>query len=173
MYYIIRTATYARHYQQFFNKDKYVPNPAELRELSTFKILWRGNMISMMKTFGTNWCKLCMKERIEILKRTYKDPTKIINSCNEIYGACKHKANFHRYQENEQPRGHLATAWWAENAKRVLIKFLRTYVRVQENLSLKIYWNFMQANTYVQNNCISFVWFWNIFLPNLSVKLSA
>ena len=53
----------------------------------------------MMKIFGTNWCKLCMKELIEILHRTYKDKGSLINSNSEIYGACKHKASFHRYQK--------------------------------------------------------------------------
>ena len=37
------------------------------------------------------------KERIEILKHSKKDPNSLINSCNEIYGACRHKPKFHRY----------------------------------------------------------------------------
>ena len=105
----VQSDTYAKHFQQFFDKST-LPTPTYLREMSKFKILWRGGIISMMKSFGTNWCKLCMKERIEILHRTYKDKGNLINSNCEIYGACKHKASFHRYKIEESPRGHLATA---------------------------------------------------------------
>jgi hypothetical protein len=30
-------------------------------------ILWKGNPITTMKTYGTNHCALCMKERAAIL----------------------------------------------------------------------------------------------------------
>ena len=92
----VHSDSYAKHFQQFFDKND-LPTPSTLREMSTFKVLWRGGIISMMKSFGTNLCKFCIKERIEILNRTYKDKGNLINSNSEIYGACKHKSRFHRY----------------------------------------------------------------------------
>ena len=54
-----------------------------------------------MKTFGKLNCTLCMNERLEILKAKGMDKflknKKMINSSNEIYGACRHKPKFHRY----------------------------------------------------------------------------
>ena len=43
-----------------------------------------------------------MEERLFILRTQSKDPGKLINSCNEIYGACRDKLSFHRYLENIQ-----------------------------------------------------------------------
>ena len=44
-------------------------------------------------------CVLCQRERQEILKQSMKDPNSIINSCNEIYGACRHNPKFHRLRK--------------------------------------------------------------------------
>jgi hypothetical protein len=38
-----------------------------------------------------------MHERIEILHMINQEEWKIINHCNEIYGACQHKMRFHRF----------------------------------------------------------------------------
>ena len=38
-----------------------------------------------------------MKERLEILKASKQQPKRLINSCNELYGACRHRPVFHRY----------------------------------------------------------------------------
>ncbi|CAB9506324.1 unknown protein [Seminavis robusta] len=57
-------------------------------------ILWQGNPISTVKTFGTRHCSLCNRERLEILKRSRESPEKLINSCNEIYGACRINLDF-------------------------------------------------------------------------------
>ena len=66
------------------------------------KLLCKGNSISTMKTFGGLNCALCMKERLHILNGLEKDKTAkkklLINSSNELYGACRHKPDFHRYQ---------------------------------------------------------------------------
>ena len=65
-------------------------------------VLWQGNAISTMKTFGGLNCALCMKERLHILNGLEKDKTAkkklLINSSNELYSACRHKPDFHRYQ---------------------------------------------------------------------------
>jgi hypothetical protein len=61
------------------------------------KIIWQGNAISCMKLFGKLNCSLCMRERIEILHTIRQEEWKIINNCNEIYGACWHKTRFLRF----------------------------------------------------------------------------
>ena len=64
-------------------------------------IIWQGNAISCMKSFGRYNCRLCMQERLEIYKASRQDSANseesIINSATESYGACRHKTKFHRY----------------------------------------------------------------------------
>lgn len=64
-------------------------------------ILWKGNPLAVVKTFGTNCCKLCAKERLEILKLTRRYPDLAINKCSEIYGSCRHKPKFHRFNQEQ------------------------------------------------------------------------
>ena len=47
------------------------PSNKELREMMKYQIIWQGNPISCMKTFGKLDCLLCMRERIEILKAQF------------------------------------------------------------------------------------------------------
>ena len=94
----IRSDSYARHFATHFKKDS-KPKPYQLREMQTFEILWQGNPISISKTFGTRGCQLCIREKIAIIKTGRDHPEKLINSCSEIYGACRHKPKFHRYRE--------------------------------------------------------------------------
>jgi hypothetical protein len=63
--------------------------------------LWQGDPISCVKTFGTPGCKLCSKERYAILKLIRTKPHLSINKCNEVYGACRHKPRFHRFDHSE------------------------------------------------------------------------
>ena len=91
-----KSDSFAEHFAQL------VPKGLERKEVAKeiqFKvdILWKGNPVSCVKTFGTKKCKLCSKERIEILNSIYKDPTKTINKNNEIYGACRHNPKFHEF----------------------------------------------------------------------------
>ncbi len=102
--------SYARHFAQFFDHSKLVPSPTLLRQVATFNILWRGNIVSMMKSFGTRKCKLCMKERTAILHPMNTNKGSIINSNSEIYGASRHKAGFHRCKKEESCREAVAMA---------------------------------------------------------------
>ena len=61
------------------------------------ELLWKGNPLSCVKTFGTKGCKLCAHERLEILKLVRFEPEKAINKNNEVYGACRHKPRFHKF----------------------------------------------------------------------------
>ena len=69
-------------------KGKKVPL-SEIRAIVKTEILWQGNAISCMKTFGKMLCRLCMREKLEI-HNTLKDEKRkanLINSANELYGA--------------------------------------------------------------------------------------
>jgi GIY-YIG catalytic domain len=82
-----KSDSYAKHFaNQFLNFDNLTPQFQ--RNSITCDILWQGNPISVVKTFGTAKCALCNKERLEILKHSRKNPESLINSCTEIYGAC-------------------------------------------------------------------------------------
>ena len=95
-----KSDSYAKHFaEQLQNFDKITPTLQ--RNSITCSVIWKGNPISAVKSFGTANCSLCNKERLEILKQSRRDPLILINSCNEIYGACRHKPRFHRYCKAE------------------------------------------------------------------------
>ena len=94
----IKTDTFASHFAQHL-KDR---NPAtvtinEVQNCTRSKLIWSGNPISLMKSFKTLSCQLCMRERVEIAKRWLVNPVTLINSNNEIYGGCRHNAKFHHF----------------------------------------------------------------------------
>jgi hypothetical protein len=93
----IKSDSYAKHFAEQLSNFEDI-SPTLQRSNIRCSILWQGNPINVVKTFGTSNCALCNKERIEILKQSKKDPKSLINSCNEIYGACRHHPKFHRYK---------------------------------------------------------------------------
>jgi hypothetical protein len=92
----IKSDSFASHFANHCKKET-KPTSDELRRMMKVKIIWQGNAISCMKSFGKLNCSLCMRERIEILRTIRQEEWKIINNCNEIYGACRHKTRFHRF----------------------------------------------------------------------------
>jgi hypothetical protein len=97
-----KSDSFAAHFAPLIPRETDAKN---VRNLVKFKcdILWKGDPISCVKTFGSKACKLCAKERLEILKLTVNEKEKAINSCNEIFGACRHKPRFHRFNNTETP----------------------------------------------------------------------
>jgi hypothetical protein len=95
----VQSDSFARHFCQFIPAIKDPKEKIKVQDHLKYKfeIIWKGNAISTVKTFGSRKCKLCTQERLEILKATYRNKQKSINSRNEIYGACRHKPKFHRY----------------------------------------------------------------------------
>ena len=93
--------TFASHFASHFAPGANTTT-SQAREMVKMKILWQGKAISCMKSFGQLGCSLCMRERLEILKISEKNANenKLINTCGEIYGACRHKTKFHRYTMN-------------------------------------------------------------------------
>ena len=92
--------SFAKHFAQHFPNRQEKLTIGEARTYVKIAIEWQGNPISCNKSFGNLNCSLCMHERLIILKHSRKDPSKIINTSTEFYGACRHKPRFHRYPDN-------------------------------------------------------------------------
>ena len=61
------------------------------------KIVWKGERIQCMKSARTSRCKLCMKERREILERFQNGRKLLINDNSDIFSSCKCGAKFHKF----------------------------------------------------------------------------
>eukprot|EP00957_Ditylum_brightwellii_P028449 2148052-Ditylum_brightwellii.AAC.1 len=59
--------------------------------------------------FGTSRCKICMKEQVEILRRSFDPTVKLINSRSEIHSMCLRKPEFHRFSVDEDKRAEKVT----------------------------------------------------------------
>jgi hypothetical protein len=96
-----KSDSYAKHFAALLPKGLDKLPAAKTRELLPIKhsIIWRGNAISTVKHFGSSKCILCAKERTEIVKLGYLNPPLRMNSCDEFYGACRHRAHFHRFKK--------------------------------------------------------------------------
>ena len=97
--------SFARHCAlKLEDKGKVSANDAR-KLVRKVDILWWGDPLSCVKSFGKLTCRLCMKERIYIHKAKQKDKVegtcKLINSSNEFYGACRHIPRFHWYQRDD------------------------------------------------------------------------
>jgi hypothetical protein len=94
----VKSDSFVSHFT-YHCKKGVKPTSDELRKIMKVKIVWQGNAIrSCMKSFGKLNCSSCMvRERIEILRTIRQEEWKIINHCNKIYGACRHKTRFHRF----------------------------------------------------------------------------
>ena len=94
----LSSSSYARHFAYHLQRFPII-NPALQRSISTYSFLWQGKPLSTVKTFATPTCILCNKERLEIFKLSRTKPHLMMNSCNELFGACRHKPHFHRYRD--------------------------------------------------------------------------
>ena len=68
------------------------------KHLINVDVLWSDNPLLLSKTFWRQNCKLCMEERIQILKCQKKHPGKCLNSNYELMLGCRHYPRFHRFQ---------------------------------------------------------------------------
>ena len=69
----------------------------DIKDRTSLDILWHGNPIFSSRSFGKLNCSLCMKEGLAILRLLKSQPKRLINSSNELYGACRHQPVFHKY----------------------------------------------------------------------------
>ena len=92
--------SFAKHFAGHFNNNERIAR-GDVRNITKIEILWQGKPISSIKTFKKLNCNLCTRERIEIYKAMKRDKENntnfLINSLNEVYGACRHNPKFHRY----------------------------------------------------------------------------
>lgn len=95
-----KSDSFAAHFASHFLDQEQDARRQDIRNMVDMEIVWQGDAISCMKSFGQLNCRLCMKERLEILKQTRKYPDKLLNSKSELYGACRHKTKFHRLEMN-------------------------------------------------------------------------
>ena len=95
----IKSDSFASHFASLLPKGlKNVTSPIIRNLLSVkYEVLWEGKPLSTNKTYGTTYCTLCAKERIAIIRHKSEKENQVINTNNEIYGACRHKPKFHRY----------------------------------------------------------------------------
>jgi len=92
----IKSDSCTSHFDPLFDGKA---SPTDLRHIQNFEVIWQGNPIAVVKTFGASNCQLCLREKMETAKALNKHPSKLINSCSKIYGGCRHKPTFHRCKE--------------------------------------------------------------------------
>ena len=84
-------------------------SPQECRKIMSFDIISTVNPIGSMKTRGKSSCTQCMKERIEIIDNLRHMYSRIINTCSEVYRACRHIPRFHRFIQH----------WWSSDGWKI------------------------------------------------------
>ena len=89
-----KSDSFAAHFEQHFNSTTPRTDP---RKYMTFKVVKQLNQIGAMKTFTKPNCKLCMEERLTILKKLREKRVTSMNNNSEIYGSCRHKTTFPRF----------------------------------------------------------------------------
>ena len=97
------TDSLAKHFATHFQNCQTKLTAEETRKHMKVTILWQGKPISCNKSFRKLNCSLCMKERLEILKISRKDPAIIINTSSELYGVCRHIPRSYRHITNCTP----------------------------------------------------------------------
>lgn len=78
---------------------------ATVRNMLEVEVLWEGNPLTMNRMFGTRSCRLCLEEKVEILKHLDKDPGMMVNTSIELMRGCRHTAKLHRFVRSTEP-GH-------------------------------------------------------------------
>ena len=93
-----RSDTFASHFAKHFPRNC---TAQQLRENIEFDILWQGNLLSCVKTFQTQKCRLCTMECLFILKLGKKH--NLINRRDELYGSCRQNPKLHRFNTDDPP----------------------------------------------------------------------
>eukprot|EP00957_Ditylum_brightwellii_P171542 13060076-Ditylum_brightwellii.AAC.1 len=78
-----------------------IPTPKRLWAKLMFNVVYQRNPIIAVHSFGTNRCKVCMREQVEILRRSFDPTVKLMNSQSEIHSTYLHKPYFHRFSADE------------------------------------------------------------------------
>jgi hypothetical protein len=86
----IYSDSYAHNFANLAPPGAKGPTPGMQRDMIASEIIWKGNPMTVVKSFGKNSCKLCSRERMEIIKHLFNPECPTINSRLEIHGACRH-----------------------------------------------------------------------------------
>ena len=118
---LVASDTFSRHFARVF-KEKFgcKHNITQVKSLVKCEILWQGNPISLMKTFGTNECRLCAEEKLAILYSSSRRNSKLLNKCSEIHSCCRHKSKFHQYASTDEllrRKGILFESAWSKETR--------------------------------------------------------
>lgn len=100
----VKTDTFTNHFYEMCRRYYNDFKPKTIKENVNFSILWAGNPISLTKTFGTDKCVLCSKERRLIVENKRIFGNSVINNNSEIYGKCRHNAHFHHFMYNNSEK---------------------------------------------------------------------
>jgi hypothetical protein len=90
---------YAWHFAGIWPRGAASPSLGMQGDLIKCNILWKDNPTPVIKTLGKSTCALYNRERMEIIKLSWKIPELIINYCSKIHGARRHNPRFQRYHE--------------------------------------------------------------------------
>ena len=72
-----------------------VYNVNKVRDMCQHEILYEGDPLKVVKTYGGNACRICMVERMEILKESCRNGRKLLNKRSKIFSTCRHNVHFH------------------------------------------------------------------------------
>ena len=84
----------AAHFKQNFNATT---TYTDLHKYMTFKVLKMINLIGSIKKLTKPNFKLCIEERLTILKKLRDKHVTIVNKNLEMYEACRDKTTFYRF----------------------------------------------------------------------------
>ena len=87
-----KSDSFAAHFEHHFNATM---SHTDIHKYMTFKVVNKINPIGAMKIFTKPNFNLCMEERLTVLKNLRDKHITIMNNNSDIYGACRHKTNFH------------------------------------------------------------------------------
>ena len=90
--------SFSKHFANLCREcNNYNEVRAKMKSIMEPSIVWKGNRILCMKSARTLQCKICMMERITILRQMDEDKTMVINDNPDIYSSCKCGSQFHKF----------------------------------------------------------------------------
>ena len=71
----VKTAKFLKHFTRCYVKryDTKKYNINKIIDMCHHEVVYEANLLVTVKTYGGNACRLCMVERMEILKESYRN----------------------------------------------------------------------------------------------------
>ena len=89
-----KSDSFSTHFEQHF---KSTTSRIDLRKFTALQVVKQLNLIGVMKIFTKPNCKLCMEERLTIIKKLRDKLIMVMNKNLDIYRACQHRITSHQY----------------------------------------------------------------------------